>query len=247
MKRFYVSAESIKKDKIYLSQEELHHLKDVLRFKEGDKVAAFDGKGKEYSGYVIKLDQHQLVVKIESSRFTLAKDAPYKVTLIQAVSKTPKIDLVVQKSTELGVDKIIPLSASRSIIKLDNKSANTRKDRWQRIAKEASKQCGRTTVPVIDNFLNIEDALDLIKGYDLKLFFCINKEAVKFQNVLNEFKGIIPKEIAIFIGPEGDFTEEEVFMAKNSGCILVSLGERVLRTETAGLYVLSVLDYVFNF
>ena len=247
MKRFYVSGESVKKDKIYVSQEELHHLKDVLRLKEGDKVTAFDGKGKEYNGYVAKVDQRQLVVKIESSRFTLAKDAPYKVTLVQAVSKTPKIDLVVQKSTELGVDKIIPLSASRSIIKPDNKSANTRKDRWQRIAKEASKQCGRTTVPLVNDFLNMKDALDLAKGHDLKLFFCINKEAVKFQNVLSRFKDSVPEEIAVFIGPEGDFTEEEVLMAKASGCDLVSLGERVLRTETAGLYVLSILDYVFNF
>lgn len=265
MKRFYVSPEHIRENKIYITGKEAHHIKDVLRLKKGSAIAAFDGKGKEYKGMIAEMRSNEVVVAVNSSRFTLAKDAPYEVTLAQAVSKNTKIDLVVQKATELGVDKIVLLNAHRSIIKLDcqgvvakdNLSPHTSNrwrlgtnlrskfERWQRIAEQASKQCGRSTVPLIGDYVSLKDALGLLKDSDLKLFFCIHKQTVKLSDVLSGFKEP-PKQIAVFIGPEGDFTEDEIAQGKENSYNLVSLGERVLRTETAGLYVLSVLDYVFG-
>jgi len=238
--------ESIAENKIHIQGEEFHHLKNVLRLKRGSKITVFDGKGKEYSGRIIELDKNEAVVDIESSRFVLSKDSPYKVTLAQVISKNQKIDFVVQKAAELGVDKIIPVSSLRAVVKLDAELSIAKKNRWQRIAKEASKQCGRLTVPEVGDCLNIKEAVAYLKDYDLKLFFCINKETIKLKKVLERFVGKPPETIALFIGPEGDFTQDEIDLAKDNGCDLVSLGERVLRTETAGLYVLSILDYIFN-
>lgn len=245
MKRFYVLPEHIRENKIYITGKEAHHIKDVLRFKKGSRITAFDGKGKEYKGTITEIGPDEVIADIQSSTFVLSKNAPYKSILAQAVSKNIKFDFLVQKATELGVDTILPLGVYRSVVKLDYQKAQVRRKRWQRIAEQASKQCGRSTVPLIGDYVSLKDALGLLKDSDLKLFFCIHKQTVKLSDVLSGFKGPL-KQIAVFIGPEGDFTEDEIIQAKENSYNLVSLGERVLRTETAGLYVLSVLDYVFG-
>jgi 16S rRNA (uracil1498-N3)-methyltransferase len=246
MRRFYVQPEFIKGNKIIITQGQLRHLKDVLRLKKGAPVAVFDGKGNEYHGLITMIKPTETIVDVISKKFTLVKEVPYKVTLAQAVSKNIKMDLVVQKSTELGVDSIIPLNAERSTVKLDQQAALTRKKRWQRIAQEASRQCARSVVPVITDCLNIKEAVDILKASDLKLFFCIDKEATVLRLILDKCGKSTVKDIAIFIGPEGDFSPREIVLAKENGWHLASLGERVLRTETAGLYVLSILDYILG-
>jgi 16S rRNA (uracil1498-N3)-methyltransferase len=246
MKRFYVQPGQINAGRIAITDSQAHHLKDVLRLKKQDRIAVFDGKGMEYTARIKRLSDKEIIADIVSSRFTLAKDAPYKVILAQAVSKNTKIDFVVQKATELGVDAIIPMATGRSIVKLNRRNASSRIKRWQRIAEEASRQCGRTTVPVIRDSLDVKYAIAATAGCELKLFFCIDKDTTDLRHILSFCGSSLPTDIAVFIGPEGDFTPAEIILAKDSGFKLASLGERVLRTETAGLYVLSVLDYVLT-
>ena len=245
MRRFYCSPENITNDKIYLPASQAHHIKDVLRLKKNDKINIFDGKGKQYNCVITDLRPNEAVAKVVSSEFCLSKEASYTVTLAQALPNKPdKMDLVIEKATELGVDAVIPVAARRSVMKLSKSS------RWEKIASEAARQCGRCKVPEIKEIMPVEKAVSILSGNDIKLFPCIDKDTITLRDTLEDFKcrGMACRApaISVFIGPEGDFTKEEINTARQGGFKLVSLGERVLRTETAGLYVLSVLDYVMG-
>jgi len=255
MRRLYCHSENIEKDKIHIDEEGIHYLKGVLRLKKGDKIEIFDGKGNKYNCVLQDVNN----VKIISKEFSLAKENTFNVTLVQAIPNKPsKMDFIIEKATELGVDAIMPVAAERSVVNVgaNGRSPLRKIERWQKIASEASRQCGRSKVPEIKEVLSAEKALAAFSKCDLKLFACIDKDAVFLRSVLEDFKcrgnpcgcpdraGASPAPtIAVFIGPEGDFTPREIVFAKESGFQLVSLGERVLRTETAGLYILSVLDY----
>jgi len=235
MRRFYCPTENITNDKIYLPAETAHHIRDVLRLKKDDKIEIFDGKGNKYNCVWQDLNSARVV----SKEFSMAKETAYVVTLAQAIpNKLSKMDFIIEKATELGVDTIIPIAPARSVIK-SSKAA-----RWEKIASEAARQCGRLKVPQIKDVLPVEKALSDLSDSQIKLFACIDKDTISMKSILKEIKN--PEEVAVFIGPEGDFTPKEIKAAKENGFKLISLGERVLRTETAGLYVLSVLDYMFG-
>lgn len=240
MKRFYCQPENIIDDKILLPAGQAHHIKNVLRLKKYDKITVFDGKGNQYNCIITNFGKKDIAAKIESSEFSLSKESAYKLTLVQALpNKKGKMDFIIEKATELGVDKIIPAAAERSAA-----AYRVKLERWQKIASEASRQCGRSKIPEIKDILSVDEALSFLSMSEIKLFACIDKEAINIREALKGVKN--PKNIAVFIGPEGDFTFLEAKSAKEKSFKLVSLGERVLRTETAGLYVLSILDYVFG-
>ena len=235
MRRFYCPPENISKDKIYIDDKNAHYIKNVLRLKKGDEIEIFDGKGNKYNCVL----QDFKSAKIASKEFSLAKETAYKVTLSQAIpNKSSKMDIVIEKAAELGVDAIVPVAAERSVIKAGKSS------RWKKIASEAARQCGRPRVPDVKEVLSVGEAIAVLSSADVRLFACIDKDSIKLKDAIKNISN--PKSIAVFIGPEGDFTPEEIMLAKENGFKLVSLGERVLRTETAGLYVLSILDYVFG-
>ncbi|PJC46500.1 MAG: 16S rRNA methyltransferase, partial [Candidatus Omnitrophica bacterium CG_4_9_14_0_2_um_filter_43_12] len=215
-----------------------HYIKNVLRLKKGDRIEIFDGKGNKYNCALQDLNS----AKIISKEFSLAKETAYKVTLAQAIpNKLSKMDFIIEKSTELGVERIVPVAAGRSVIKTG------KGQRWQSLASEASKQCGRPVIPQIKDVMPVKEAISVLKNSDIKLFACIDKDTIKLQDVLNVGESLkSDPTISIFIGPEGDFTPDEIKHAKDNGFKLVSLGERVLRTETAGLYILSILDYILG-
>jgi 16S rRNA (uracil1498-N3)-methyltransferase len=153
------------------------------------------------------------------------------------------MDYIVEKSTELGVSKIIPLVTDRTIPDWDERKKTASVERWRKIAMEAAKQCGRADIPEIDNIKSIAEIIAEAADYDLALIAALDDSAVKIKDALKGFAG---GKVLIAIGPEGDFTPDEIKEAKGSGFKLVSLGSRVLKSDTAGLFVLAILDYEFT-
>lgn len=245
MSRFYVPTSNIGERYITIDGEEAHHVIDVMRLKDGDAVVVFDGTGDEYTGFIAKIDTRDRKVTVEIVRsdkrsFSSAAD----ITLAQAIPKKGKMDHIVEKATELGVNRIIPMVTERTIVRPDSTGAGKKSSRWRRIALEAAKQCGRTSLPAVDDVTSYKDVVARADEYDLCLFACLSEHVVPLKASLAGFKG---GKMIVFIGPEGDFTPEETSLIADKGnCRLVSLGKRVLKSDTAGLFVLSVLDYEFS-
>jgi len=239
MSRFYVSSDSVKDSKIFVKGEEAHHILDVMRLGKLDKVTAFDGTGVEYVGFIKETARRSLIIEIVETRTPLDKQAA-KITLIQAIPKKDKMDYIVEKSTELGVNSIIPVITKRTIPDWDESKKKAQADRWRRITKEASKQCGRTDVPDIRDITDFEGALKYSTDYDLSLIAALSDRSIKLREAFSGFKG---GKLAVAIGPEGDFTKEEIDAAVAMGFKLINLGPRVLKSDTAGLAVLAILNY----
>ncbi len=242
MSRFFVSPELVRGNNIMLSGKEAHHILDVMRLKELDKVVTFDGTGREYIGFVKEVRRKSLTIEIVETRTPLNKGAS-RITLIQAIPKKDKMDYIVEKATELGAYSIMPSITKRTIPDWDEGKKITSQERWQRIAQEAAKQCGRLDVPEVKALRGLESVLSDVGEYDLKLLAALSDEAVSLKEALGDFKGGM---VAIAIGPEGDFTAEEVKKAQDAGFKLINLGPRVLKSDTAGIAVLSILNYEFS-
>ena len=242
MSRFYVSKDSVRGDKIDISGKEAHHIIDVMRLKKLDRVVAFDGTGTEYIGFIKDIKQKSVVIEVVQTRKPVTAFNS-KVTLIQAIPKKDKMDYIVEKSTELGVDSIIPILTDRTIVKWDERKRLANLERWKKIAREASKQCGRAGLPTIKEVRRFSDCLNDSSDYDLALIAALSGEAIKLKDALKGFKG---GKIAITIGPEGDFTPREVASAKRALFKPVSLGGSVLKSDTAGLAALAILNYEFS-
>lgn len=242
MSRFFVPPEKIKGKNIFLDGKEAHHILDVMRLKELDKVVTFDGTGREYIGFVKEVKRRSLAIEIIETRTPLNKQAS-KITLIQAIPKKDKMDYIVEKATELGAFAIMPVAAARTVPDWDQAKKDANRQRWQRIAQEAAKQCGRVEVPEINQVQGVKEAIAAVSECDLKLIAALSDEAVVLKKALNSFQG---GRVVIAIGPEGDFTAEEIKNAQDAGFRLVNLGPRVLKSDTAGLAVLSILNYEFT-
>jgi len=240
MSRFYVKPEDVKGDLINVSREEAHHIVDVMRLSSGDAIVAFDGTGREYSGKIIDVSKNGLRIKIESKNEVKTKKK-VSITLVQSLPKGGKMDLIVEKAAELGVDDIIPLVTERTIVHLDEERRAKKRQHWQTIAVSASKQCGRTRIPKIHPVLKFKDALAEVKKYDLALMACLSKSSKPLKECISRSKA---KRVLAMIGPEGDFSPEEIKLAKSAGVKLVSFGRLVLRVDTAAIFMLSVVNYV---
>lgn len=238
MSRFYVPPDSVSNGKIIIRGDELHHAKDVMRLGAGDEIVVFDGTGKEYYGIIEKADRERMIASIEKT--VERKTGSCGFTLVQAIPKSDKMDLIIEKATELGVEKIIPVLTARTVARPDTKGGSLKAGRWRKIALVAAKQCGRSTIPEVSDITRFEDSLKKIKGRELIVMPCLYDDTRRLKEVLS---GKRPASAAVFIGPEGDFTKEEVEAAKAVGAIPVSLGAEVLRSETAAISVLSVINY----
>lgn len=248
MNRFYVSKENVRKDEIIVQGKEAHHILDVLRLQENDKVIIFDGTGNEYIGFIDsrgkdnKGRNKKLIVKIVRTE-SPPKEAIPEIVLAQAIPKKGKMDYIVEKATELGVSIVVPVVTERTITR-PNDDMHSKKmvERWQKIAIEASKQCQRLTIPVINKITDFGEVTNHISQYDLAILASLAGKTVSVKESLTDFKS---GKILVFIGPEGDFTPEETRMADKDNCRFVSLGKRVLKSDTAALFMLSVLNYEF--
>ena len=241
--RFYVLPDEIFPEKKIIEikdKKEIHHIRDVMRLKKGIAVDVFDGKGKAYSGNIKELDKNSIIIEIKKT-LSLEKEPSFNITFYQAIPKKSKIDFIIEKAVELGVSAIVPIITERTVPVIKEKRLK-KIDRWTRIAKSAAKQCGRAKLPVILDVTNFKDALNMAKKNDLIIFAALDKSAVPLKDILRSIK---PKDVAIFVGPEGDFSPKEISLAKEEGCKISSLGKLVLRVETAGIYILSCLNYEY--
>lgn len=239
MPRFYVPTPHVENDLLKIGGNEARHIRRVLRLKTGDEIIVFDGLGKEYKGGIVEEGSSSVVIKVQNI-FTPEKESPLEVTLAQSLLKGEKMDTLIQKATELGVKEILPFISSRSVPLLGKLAELKRHRRWGRIAIEASKQCGRGVIPKIEPLRDYSEMLQTASLESLRLILW-EKEGVQLKKVLE--RSIEKTKIFFIIGPEGGFSQEEVEEARKTGFTPVSLGQRILRAETASLCFLSILQY----
>lgn len=242
MGRFYVQSDQVRGNHIVITGDEAHHIRDVMRLKCLDKITAFDGTGKEYICIITSIDARSVTVEIVDTRL-IPNVEKLRITLIQAIPKKEKMDYIVEKATELGANRILPVVTARTIVDWDQKKRTSAVARWQKIALETSKQCGRIDIPEVGAIGSFDDAASLAGDHDIAMIAALSDSAVPIKNAL---KVIEPSSAVIAIGPEGDFTQDEIDKAVEAGFKLIDLGPRVLKSDTAGLAVLSILNYEFR-
>jgi len=229
-----IDSQELQKDVVTLSSEEAHHLVRVLRIKVGQKIILFDGAG-QVAEAVVETVSKQLVTARIQHRFSIPEPA-VQIDLMQALPKPDRWDLILQKSVELGVQHIWPLKTQHTVFSPNEK----RQMRWQKIILNAAQQCEVRWLPILHPTCNLSFICTQLVEYDLVLVGSLYEGAKPLRHIL---AGKTPKKVALLIGPEGDFSEEEVQLLHQSGAIPVSFGDRILRTETAALFGLSVLAY----
>ena len=238
MHRFFCSSREVSGNKIEINdQGQLHHIRDVLRLKVGKEVVLVDEKSNEYLAEIESASSKSILFKIKD-RHTHRAVKRCSLTIACAIPKKSRMDDIVDKLTQLGVDRIIPLKTERVLIKLDKHKEMFRHERWKKVALAASQQSQRNTLPIIEPVKNIREVLLERDDYDLKLMPTLMGERKSLKEILAKSN---PKNILVLIGPEGDFSDAEVALAIKSGCIPVSLGESVLRVETAAVAVASFI------
>jgi len=238
MRRFFCPAKNISTDTITIDdRDEVHHIRDVLRIKINDKTIVFDERGNEYD-CIIEDISSVVVLSIKKIRGQSRKDKAVRITVACAIAKKYKIDEIIDSLTQLGAERIIPLETERVIVKFDKNKEASRLMRWKKIALNAAQQSQRSTLVVVEPIMNMEVLLGEIQDYDLKLIPTLIGKRKSLKEVCAQTN---PRNILILIGPEGDFTPGEVNLAKKCGCIPVSLGDLVLRVETAAIAAVSYI------
>ena len=241
MQQFFVKPEQIEEHTIYIGGADVNHMKNVLRMKPGEDLRVNSGEGKTYLCCVSSYEDDRALLDILKVMYS-DTELPSRIVLFQGLPKGDKMDWIVQKAVELGAYSIVPFAAKRSVVKLDEKKAAKKQARWQAIAKGAAEQSGRSMIPEVKNAVTFAEALELSEDLDILLIPYELEEGIKeTARVIDTIRA--GHSVGIFIGPEGGFEEEEVELAKKAGVYPVSLGKRILRTETAGLTVLSILMY----
>ncbi len=240
MARFFVAPENVYNNDISIyNKEDVTHITKVLRLSVNDIITICDGLGKDYKVRIDDINKDEVKTSILESYDCLG-EPPIHVTLFQGIPKAAKMEYIIQKTTELGIGKIVPVFTHRTIVKFDKPKAQQKKiERWQRIAYEAAKQCNRGKIPTVTEPITYKEALKQMSEIDLKMMPYEREPSNKLKNILRS--NINVKNVGIFIGPEGGFEEKEVDQASKSGVNLVTLGPRILRTETAGMTTLAIL------
>ena len=241
MYRFFVDESQILQDEIVIMGPDVNHIKNVLRMKPGEIILISNGQDREYKCVLESIGNDEVKAKIEDVNGP-ARELPIKVTLFQALPKGDKMETVIQKMVELGVYEIVPVSTKRCIVKLDDKKAVAKTKRWNAIAESAAKQSKRGIVPQVAMPTSYKNALEQAKKMNMLLI--PYEEAENMAHTREVISDIKPgMSVGIFIGPEGGFAPEEVEQAMEAGAYEITLGKRILRTETAGMALMSVLMF----
>lgn len=247
--RIYCPPENITRNTIIiLDKGQIRHLSQVMRLKVGGELRIFDGQSREYDCVINAIASDRVTLAIQGVK-KIAEDKSLSICLACAIPKRAKIDFIIEKAVELGVDRIIPLQTERTIVKVSHESAKRKLKRWQAIAREAAKQCGRITLPVIEPVALFKDALGKIKEYDLSLIPNLGTDTRNINEIISNFsrcsgmplKAGNGRSIIIFIGPEGDFSESEIALSRAAGCRGVSLGDLTLKVDTAAIATIAFL------
>jgi 16S rRNA (uracil1498-N3)-methyltransferase len=230
---------------LVLERDESHHLRNVLRVRCGDKIELFDGKGSTAVGLVGRITNHTIVFE-ELSEVSKHCRPLCALTLFVCVCKGARMEWLIEKAVELSVVRIVPVVSARTIVRLptDGKEIN-KCSRWQHIATEALRQCGGVWMPVIDPPSDIKKAAGEIQNISPTFVAALSPSAIALRKVLNTYEHGSIKKAGWFVGPEGDFTPEELELLAGAGAIPVSLGKNILRAETAAIYGLAILNNMF--
>ena len=241
MQRFFVTPDQVGEDKIRIQGSDVDHMKNVLRMRPGEEVMVSDGNNRQYRCRVEDYPEGEAVLAILEAGL-VDTELPSRIYLFQGLPKQEKMELIVQKAVELGVCQVIPVQTRRCVVKLDAKKAAKKVQRWQQIAESAAKQAGRGYIPAVSEVMTFQEALAFSETLDIRLI--PYELADGMEGTRKILDGIRPgQSVGIFIGPEGGFEKEEVGRAVEAGALPITLGKRILRTETAGIAVLSILMY----
>jgi 16S rRNA (uracil1498-N3)-methyltransferase len=244
MPRFFVDQSQVQDNCIVIQGSDVNHIKNVLRMRPGDELSISDGQGMDYFCRIESIEREEVRLLVENSWKSYV-ELPVKLYLFQGLPKGDKMELIIQKAVELGVHEIIPVRTKRVIVRLDEKKEAKKLARWQQIAEGGAKQSGRGRIPEVKPVMDFAEALSYAGSLDGVLIPYEKAEGItKTREIIAGLKG--RRSVGIFIGPEGGFDEKEVEAAVGAGAAPVTLGRRILRTETAGLAMLSVLMFEFE-
>lgn len=244
MPKFFTERENIKGNKLIINDDDATHIRKVLRLNENDEIIVCDGMGVDYIVRIEEIGKGEIVCDIIDT-IMCDTEPSIKVTLYQGLPKAAKMDYIIQKNTELGISRIVPAKLSRCVVKLEDKNAEDKKtQRWQKIANEAAKQSGRGVIPTVSAPLTIDEIINEVKDSDLVFVPYECEENTRLSQVIKENPDA--KNISFIIGPEGGFDASEIAKFKSLGIKTITLGKRILRTETAGESVLAMLMYGYD-
>ena len=244
MPRFFVGTDQISDKNIVITGTDVNHIRNVLRMAPGEEVTVSDGQGMDYFCKIAELTKEEVRLDIIDSWHSFV-ELPAKIYLFQGLPKSDKMELIIQKAVELGVAEIVPMATKRAVVKLDAKKAAKKVQRWNEIAKSAAKQSKRGLIPEVKPVMSFKEAVEYGKSMDMLLIPYEDAKGIAHsREVVETVKD--KKSLGIYIGPEGGFPEEEVSLAMKAGAEPVTLGHRILRTETAGMTLLSILMFMLE-
>ena len=246
MYRFFVKQEQIdmKEKKIHITGSDVNHIKNVLRMRQGETILISAGDNLEYTCLVSEMEAEEVIADISYVQ-EVGMELPSKIYLFQGLPKSDKMEMIIQKAVELGVAEIVPMATKRAVVKLDAKKAAKKVQRWNEIAKSAAKQSKRGLIPEVKPVMSFKEAVEYGKSMDMLLIPYEDAKGIAHsREVVETVKD--KKSLGIYIGPEGGFPEEEVSLAMKAGAEPVTLGHRILRTETAGMTLLSILMFMLE-
>ena len=234
MPKFFTKPDFIDDKELRITGDDVSHISKVLRMSAGDNIIVCDGEGNDYDAVITSISKTEVVAEI-TGKYICGAEPSVNVTLYQALPKQGKMEYIIQKNTELGIKKIVPVYTKRCVVKPSDKS-----ERWSKVAESAAKQCGRGIIPDVLPTVSFAEAIEQMKQYDLALmpYECEEENGLKKVLQSSDYK-----TISIFIGPEGGFDLKEVEAAIDAGVKTVTLGKRILRTETAASAVLPIIMY----
>ena len=241
MPRFFIPTENINNDTILINSDDVSHITRVLRMNIGDTLTLCDSKGFDYTAQIEKISQKEILCRILKSHKS-DSEPNIEVILFQGLPKSSKMEYIIQKTTELGISKIVPCTLLRCVVKLENAKAEAKKiERWQKIAEAAAKQSGRGIIPEIASIATLDEAISQLLECDIAFAPYECEDMQNLKSILTSAEN--PMKIGFIIGPEGGFDIKEIEKLRSAGIKTVTLGKRILRTETAGEAVLAMTMY----
>lgn len=241
MHHFFVTPQEVQENFITITGSDVKHIRNVLRMAQGEELSVSDGTGATYLCRICRIEEDCITADI-IERQSSDSELPTRMYLFQGIPKGDKMELIIQKAVELGVYEIIPVQTRRCVVKLDQKKEAAKQKRWTAISESAAKQSGRDIIPKVHNVISFPEAIEYAKALDQKLM--AYEKYTDMQRTKTAFdRALKARSVGILVGPEGGFEEEEASAAAQAGWEIVSLGRRILRTETAGFAILSVLMF----
>lgn len=246
MPKFFIKANQINNDEIKIIGEDVKHISQVLRAKIGEELILCNADNNiNYNAKITKINQDSILCHIENYNISFS-ESNIEVTIFQGIPKADKMEYIIQKNIELGVKQIVPVSMARSIVKLDEKATNKKIERWQKIAEAAAKQSGREYIPTVEMPISVIELCKKIKNFDLVLLAYENEQTITLKQELKKLQNNKRLKIGVIIGPEGGIDYKEVEMLTKAGTKVITLGKRILRTETASVAIMSNIIYEYE-